>query len=447
MSDLLRPGQVVETQSGTRCEVEKFLGGGGQGEVYRAKWDGRPYALKWYYPASGTDEQRKALETLISKKGGAPSARFLWPLELAHSKAIPAYGYFMQLRPAQFKSLYDLMLGTVDPAYRTLVTASLQLVDSYRRLHGDGLCYKDISFGNAFFDPDTGDVLICDNDNVRVNGTPVTDVLGTPAFMAPEIVRQEAVPSRQTDLFSLAVLLFYIFHTNHPLAGKKIIAIKAFDVHAQSKLYGSEPLFIFDPDDHSNEAVDAAADPLREAGANALETWPIFPQFHRDLFTKAFTSGLRDPDHGRVTEGEWSGALSRLRDSIFYCGCGMENFYDPEAMKASGGRPKSCWSCQKEPRLPYRMRIGKSIVMLNHDTCLHAHHFDEQQSYDFTRVVAEVVQHPSNPALWGLKNCGNEKWVATMPDGSLRDVEPARSVPLATNTKVNFGKVEGEIRY
>ena len=58
-----------------------------------------------------------------------------------------------------------------------------------------------------FFDPDTGDVLICDNDNVSANGIDNSSVYGTPRFMAPEIVMGQAKPSRNTDLYSLAVLL------------------------------------------------------------------------------------------------------------------------------------------------------------------------------------------------------------------------------------------------
>jgi serine/threonine protein kinase len=50
--------------------------------------------------------------------------------------------------------------------------------------------------------------LIADNDNVSVDGAGVLGVLGTPRFMAPEIVRGETVPSTQTDLFSLSVLIF-----------------------------------------------------------------------------------------------------------------------------------------------------------------------------------------------------------------------------------------------
>lgn len=89
-----------------------------------------------------------------------------------------------------------------------------------------------------FFDPDTGDVLICDNDNVSANGIDNSSVYGTPRFMAPEIVMGQAKPSRNTDLYSLAVLLFYMFMMGHPLEGKLEAEIKCMDIHAMNKLYG-----------------------------------------------------------------------------------------------------------------------------------------------------------------------------------------------------------------
>ena len=66
-----------------------------------------------------------------------------------------------------------------------------------------------------------GEALICDNDNVTIDNSPTSEVLGTSHFMAPEIVRGEALPSTKTDLFSLAVLLFYMFMFHHPLEGKR----------------------------------------------------------------------------------------------------------------------------------------------------------------------------------------------------------------------------------
>jgi serine/threonine protein kinase len=420
------------------CEVEKFLGGGGQGEVYRAVLGGKPVALKWYFPASATPEQRKALQTLV--RMGPPSDKFLWPLELASADGIPDYGYVMPLREARYKGIVDMMKRRVEPSFRALATASFELSHSYQLLHSKGLCYRDLSFGNAFFDPDSGDILICDNDNVAVDSGAQASVLGTPRFMAPEIVRGEAMPSTQTDLFSLSVLLFCMFMVHHPLEGKKELAIKCLDYPAMTKLYGTEPIFIFDPSDASNE-------PDPSYHKNALVFWKIYPKFLRDLFTKAFTDGIRDPQHGRVRESNWRAAMVRLRDSIFYCAsCQAENFYDADALAASGGTPGMCWSCSKQLVLPPRIRIGRNVVMLNSDTKLFPHHVDDNMIYNFTQPVAAVAQHPKDPTLWGLKNLSQENWVSTTSEGTIKDVAPGISLSLKVGTKINFGKLEGEIR-
>lgn len=139
--------------------------------------------------------------------------------------------------------------------------------------------------------------------------------------------------------------------------------------------------------------------------------------------------------------------MVQLRDAILYCGqCGVENFYDSDALRASGGQPGPCWSCKCVLTLPYRIRIERGVIMLNHDTQLYPHHLDPQRLYDFSQPLAVVQQHPQNPSLWGLKNQSPVKWVITTPDGTIRDVEPGRSASLAAGVKINFGPVEGEIR-
>ena len=434
---ILKDGQTVQTvTSKMPCTAEKFLGGGGQGEVYRADLGGQKVALKWYFPAQATPQQRVALEILIKK--GPPTDKFLWPMELTESSEVRGFGYIMPLRGPQYKSIVDLMKRQAEPTFRALATAGLEMANSFLDLHAMGLCYRDISFGNVFFEPNSGEALICDNDNVAVDGETESGVLGTPRFMAPEIVRGEARPSMQTDLYSLAVLLFYMLMVHHPLEGKRESSIKCLDLPAMNKLYGTDPLFIYDPNDDSNRPVAGFHD-------NVLAFWPLYPQFVRDLFVKAFTDGLTDP-MTRVRESEWRAAMVRMRDAIIYCPkCGSENFYSAEKLKAAGN-PGACWACNATLVVPPRIRINDAIVMLNWDTKLYPHHIDNSRLYDFSKPVAEVNQHPSDPSVWGLRNLADEKWVITTDDGAILDVEPGRNVRLAVGTKVNFGKKEGEIR-
>ena len=451
MNQLLKSGEMVRTQTtGLSYIVEKYLGGGGQGEVYRvrgrrgpANWSNADdtVAMKWYFPhylrqdPSLQDRLKRAIDK------GPPSDRFLWPQELVQTASRPGFGYVMPLREDRFVGIIDLVARRAVPNFRSLVTAGFELAYHYRQLHAIGLYYRDISFGNVFFDPKNGEVRICDNDNVSAvdHGSAIE---GTVGFMAPEIVRGEASPTEETDLFSLAVLLFYMLINHHPLEGAREAQIRCLDLHAKTRLYGTDPLFIFDPNDESNR-------PLPGHHDNARKLWPLYPSFVHNLFTGAFTDGLRDPAR-RVREGQWTSALIRLRDSIFYCNqCGVENFYDPDALRNSGGNSKACWGCDSPYRLPPRLRIDRGdVVMLNHDTLLYPHHLDTERRYEFGTPIAEITQHPRNPQVWGLRNRSTHKWVVG-PDrnGQFNDIEPEQSVTLLSGLRIQFGSREGEVRF
>jgi eukaryotic-like serine/threonine-protein kinase len=432
VNQLLQLGETVDSEPpGFRCVVRSFIGGGGQGEVYLAEGPTGDVAVKWYLREAQSYPQRAALERLIST--GAPTDRFLWPLELL-VKRNHGFGYAMPLRGPEYKGIVDLMKRRAEPTFRALATAGFELADSFLALHSHGLCYRDISFGNVFLHPDTGQILIADNDNVEVDGQGNAAILGTPRFMAPEIVRGEVQPSIRTDLFSLSVLLFYMFMLHHPLEGEHEAAIKCLDLPAMRRLYGEAALFIFDPDDSSNAPVPGYHN-------NALEFWGVYPQFLRDAFTKAFTVGLRDPD-ARVRETEWRGTTVRLRDAIVYCPmCGRENFVDPDAQ----GSTIACWSCKEQVRPPLRLEIGRRVVMLNHDTELYPHHLQSNRLYDFSTPLARVARHPKDESIWGLQNMSDGSWIVTLGSGETAEVEPGRNVTLAQGMRINFGTVEGLI--
>lgn len=442
MNQLLKSNQIIQLNNNLTCTVKECLGGGGQGEVYKADLNGNEVALKWYFPNQATLEQQQALAELIQKK--APNAKFLWPLSLAHCHDVKGFGYIMPLRQSHYKSIADLITRRAEPSFYHLLTATMQLADSFLQLHAKGLCYQDISFGNVFIDPSSGNILICDNDNVITNkNSQESQIMGTPRFMAPEIVLGTAAPSSESDLFSLAVLLFYMLMLHHPLEGKQEAAIKCFDLPAMNKLYGQQPLFIFDPHDNSNRPVAGYQD-------NADIYWAIYPQFIKDLFTKAFTSGLHDPQHGRVRESEWRVALAKMRDSLLYCSqCGAENFYDAQLLKTQG-HLHGCWACQQPLSMPPRISIQHPnlamIVMLNHDTQLFAHHLDPQHYYDFSTAVAKVNQHPQNPNIWGLKNLSTAAWSVTAEDGNLKTIATGQSITLSAGLSINFGQTYGQIR-
>jgi hypothetical protein len=254
--------------------------------------------------------------------------------------------------------------------------------------------------------------------------------------MAPEIVCGEAEPSAATDCYSLAVLLFYMFFISNPLEGKRESSIEKFDYAAEKKMYGTDPVFIFDPVDDSNR-------PDPHLHKNAFIFWEIYPQFFRDMFTRAFTAGLKDPDQGRLKETEWREGLIRLRDSIIYCQhCNAENFFDNDRVVKLGSPLPTCWNCKNSIMLPPMMRIGDFIINLNYNTKIYQYHLD-RVSYDLPAPVGQVNQHPLNSNIWGLKNLSKKIWYAIRQDGSETRVPPQQSITLQSGLEIRFGEKIG----
>ena len=228
----LKKGYILRNSEGQMIEVMQLIAAGGQGEVYKVRLGSRNYALKWYFPATNPSQQKQAEEQLKALKDyllnvSPPDNRFHWPLSMTIDKKKNSFGYLMELLDSRFQGLEHLVLGKMRPvpSFQILCTAAINLAESFRKLHNMGACYKDINLGGPFLDPRTGDIRIVDTDNVRINKTPGNIIFIF--FAAPELVRGEGVCQTNTDIYSLAVLLFYMFVRHHPLDGKKQLKIKA----------------------------------------------------------------------------------------------------------------------------------------------------------------------------------------------------------------------------
>jgi len=193
--------------------IVRGLGGGTQGQVYEVELEGERLALKWYLPACIARDPGLERRLTASIRSTAPNDAFLWPIALL--RASPAsrplirirqesFGYLMPLRPAAYVGASEHAAGRLAIGLRQVLRACFGLADAFHALHLAGLCYKDVSLGNLFLEPGSGSILICDNDNVAVDGADHGAVLGTPGFMAPEVLLAQARPGADSDLFSLA---------------------------------------------------------------------------------------------------------------------------------------------------------------------------------------------------------------------------------------------------
>ncbi|PSL53367.1 protein kinase-like protein [Saccharothrix carnea] len=427
---MIKAGERLDSESGTPVAVGDVLGAGGQGEVREGRTpDGRVVAIKWYLPPFQNDELRRNITYLVNEH--APSAKFLWPEDIVFKDG--EFGYVMPLRPPDYVSLTRVLGRKVPMRFRQLVQAAGHTVSAFKALQAKGLFYCDISDANLFVEPRTGDILICDNDNVGSSRT-APRVLGTPRFMAPEIVRNEKKPSALTDSFSMAVLLFLLLMNDHPLQGEAESRIHVFDAAAMRRIYGTQPVFIFDPHDASNR-------PIPGVHVNASIFWELYPQAVRDIFTKVFTAGLADPAR-RPTFGEWETAISATLDAIFACPhCGRENFY------CSTRRVATCWGCRKAMQVPMKLVIdGRRTVVLDRDTKLYAHHVNRRGDVVLTDPpLAEISKHPTQDR-YGLKNLSTLPWFVTLPGSQVASpIAPGRSVALVPGSQIEFNAVSAVV--
>lgn len=429
-SNLLGIGQTVDAHRLGPVVVKRFIGGGGQGEVYEAAVGAATLALKWYFP--DYLPQDPLLENRLVKLIGrqAPNRRFLWPCDLVRAAKTPSFGYLMPLREVHYASITDVLSRRVDPSSRAIVTACFELADAFACLHAAGLCYHDINRGNLFIAPTSGEIRVCDNDNVSVNNDE-GGIWGHPQFMAPEIGLKRAKPSQATDIHSLAIALFELLLIDHPFIGARQNGM--LDAESVFDMLVRRPIFIFDPRNDTNR-------PIPGAGDSAARIWPTLPRHVRELFVQAFTVGLHDPS-SRVQESQWQEAMLRVRDAIYYChNCRVELFYD-----VGGGekvRP-ACWRCQATPKAPVALCIGDDTIVLNDDTRLQPHHLRASRRYEIEAALAAVSVHPSHPTVRGLRNLSNTTWMAYPEGGSAERVDPGRSIAIQIGCRIDFGNRTG----
>lgn len=324
---------IITFSDGTseQYDDEPFASGG-QGTLHLSH--DRRSVVKLYHE---TDRRRVAVLNKIigeynvtrgeaGSKRPDPSVRdlFAWPNAIAQK---PRLGVRMDnvnaqtkhvqlswwLKPKAFRRLSsDLRGNWLD---RTRVASNMARIAW--KLHGSGLCHSDFSGDNFLANVARHRVVLIDLDNLVVPGVLPPEMLGTGDYMAPEIViartrgeiettkdGEGVRPSIETDLHSLAVLIYQLLLMRHPLKGPK-----QHDADSEKDdilALGERALYIEDPHDHSN----------RPAGP-FLGAWSLGEEVE-GLMRRAFTIGLHNPA-ARPGAAVWGDALLRMADQIIPC--------------------------------------------------------------------------------------------------------------------------------
>lgn len=207
------------------------------------------------------------------------------------------------------------------------------------------------------------------------------------------------------------------------------------DAH-ERRFYGTEPMFMFDPNNDSNR-------PVRGVHSNVIRFWPVFPEFLHEAFITAFSQECmigNDIQH-RVTEKAWQETFMRLKDCLVECpSCHDETFID------TTGSQYSCMSCGISMPTPPVLKTKKTEVVLLPNIAVTARQISNSATEE-ELIVGKVVESKARAGAIGLRNVSNNSWIGITPNGDERTFDPGKVVPIKRGLKINFsGGKEAAIR-
>lgn len=202
----------------------------------------------------------------------------------------------------------------------------IRICRAVKRLHAAGLAHSDLSYKNVLVDPVSGRAAIIDIDGLVVPGKYPPDVLGTPDFIAPEVMASKhlpvgdpnrKLPNIATDRHALAVMVYMYLFYRHPLRGSKVNDLDAAKDEELSM--GSKALFIENSKDRSNQVKANQLSPYQlPQGDPGKIPYTVAGPYLKELFDRAFIDGLQNPAI-RPTADEWEQALLKTVDLMQPC--------------------------------------------------------------------------------------------------------------------------------
>jgi serine/threonine-protein kinase len=216
-----------------RYEVTEELGSGAMGAVYKAvdPTMGRDVAIKTIVPHVVAGPQAAEFRDRFFKEARAAG-------RLSHPGIVTIYDFaeqdgipFLVMEYVQGRTLQSLLESerlTLDRAF----DIGIQLSEALDYAHRNGVIHRDIKPANILVTAD-GRAKIADFGIAKLNDSQLTttgQVLGTPAYMAPELFTAEQIDGR-ADLFSVGIVLYWMTTGDKPFSGESIMAVQYKVMH------------------------------------------------------------------------------------------------------------------------------------------------------------------------------------------------------------------------
>lgn len=224
-TDTFAPGERI----GHRYLVEKRLGEGGMGAVYRVRDtldDDAVRALKRIHPSAS----RRAWVGMFK-------AEFQTMARLRHPNLASVHdfdaihgtdAYFFTMDYVEGR---DLLRATEGADWQQCVGWLVQVCRALSYVHARKIVHLDLKPANILVSAE-GEVKVVDFGLATTVGAERRELLATPFYMAPELARGQHAVDRRADLYSLGITAYHVLCRRVPFAGETFAQVLRQHLHA-----------------------------------------------------------------------------------------------------------------------------------------------------------------------------------------------------------------------
>lgn len=204
-------------------QLGQLIARGGMAEVYHAVdlWSNNPVAVKVLLPHLSADP---AQQQKFFREGNALSK-----IRHRHVVGVLASGseevagqqvMFLVLDYVHGSTLAQLLTQRPVLSVDELLEVTLPVVEGLSEVHAHRMIHRDLKPANVLLDSETRTVKLSDFGLTRRADQSTTgQLMGTPSFVAPEILEVGGTVGPQADIFALGVMMFRMITGRMPFAG------------------------------------------------------------------------------------------------------------------------------------------------------------------------------------------------------------------------------------
>jgi DNA-binding helix-hairpin-helix protein with protein kinase domain len=426
--------QTIYDTEGKSYALSRLAGFGGQGRVYEE--ESGEYMVKILHPKNKHNEELMRRFSWIKSQKIPKEARLVTPIAILDGHV---NGYVMKrvkgheplskyINFKESESLADFYNKQTGGLKKRLLLGVL-MARSFSNIHLSGLSYCDVSPQNILIGKKAVSLCLIDPDNLSVTTQAESLVLGTPRYIAPEVLDERHNPNALSDIYSYAVILFELIHLGHPLLGDMVN--DASPEEEDRALSGHYP-YINHPTDTTNR------------NTKILPSDVMLTQKLKDLFEKTFVEGLHQR-YKRPSLKDFENALIEAIQQCITCKSCKAHYYLQPSKKNEC--PWCGESAEKVPFIEFFQFVSKPedldlktskklnhfIVLENQKTVLYTNHY----TYAVPNEKIGILEK-KNESYYFTKYWNKPTWLRMKGTNKVKRIETNQEIEVDENGLLIF---------